>query len=596
VGNFVCSLHSALIQKKGTDHSEKNPQSHSVLHHVEPRNASADNASTQINRDDVESMVAMNSPPPQEPEKMEDEQVDQDQSDYELQRLKNIERNNAMLAELGLGVGSASHTPMTDPPVKSKSRKKSWPKMKATMQDVNCDRGIRRSTRNTTKPPVNYEDDVNMKATSGAVEVQERVGDVQHLPEDFDDSTVFKYSCASTLPEVDSNGSTSPLDTEGTTNGDHAVLKGFSLLSSQTKHVDDAETTRRYRGVKYFHKLSVPVSDLKRLYSMHFDSSSRLLGAAGMSGWSVVFGVNPLDGYSHGSPEDKDGDNDDSTESLLCWKAHKSWIAEIQFVDEIGTKKSKMVLTASNDGTVAGWDLNKTLKGFGDYASPQRIFSVGKGELHDNGLWGMHCVGSAVATCSKDGTLCYSRLAESGLARITSYKLGKVVKTVSIRTSGATDMQDWNVIASGGNDCCLRVYDVRAPKPLVAEAPGAHTSAINCVKWHPTNPHWLVSSSFDAEIPVHDLRKFGEPLYHFSGHHATTGKIKMISRPVFWGGGSLITNGQSSDRLSIYDVSNGKVMSRGSLGFVPVSLCPSERILAVSNSSGETFLCPPVFN
>ena len=156
------------------------------------------------------------------------------------------------------------------------------------------------------------------------------------------------------------------------------------------------------------------------------------------------------------------------------------------------------------------------------------------------------------------------------------------------------------MLAAGGNDRCLRVYDVRSSDPLVASAPDVHSCAINCVKWHPTDPNCLISSSFDPDIPVHDLRKLNNPLHLLSGHHATAGKIKLISRPIFWGD-SLITNGERSDRLSVYDVSSGKATSRGSLGFQPVSMfcsrskCPSERILAVSNTSAEIYLCPPVY-
>ena len=136
-------------------------------------------------------------------------------------------------------------------------------------------RGVRRSTRKTCQPS-NYEE---LGDGGHFVQPAEYVEEVQYLPEDFDDSTVFKYSCA-TMPEKLSeeiasiegvaNSSSHSFasqaclgDKDSEARGD---LRGFSLLSAQRRHPGDADTIRRHRGLQYCHSLAVPVSDCKRLY------------------------------------------------------------------------------------------------------------------------------------------------------------------------------------------------------------------------------------------------------------------------------------------------------------------------------------------
>lgn len=48
--------------------------------------------------------------------------------------------------------------------------------------------------------------------------------------------------------------------------------------------------------------------------------------------------------------------------------------------------------------------------------------------------------------------------------------------------------------------------------------PEAHATAINCLRWHPTAEHLLLSASHDPHILLHDLRQLAQPLFTFTGH------------------------------------------------------------------------------
>ena len=91
-----------------------------------------------------------------------------------------------------------------------------------------------------------------------------------------------------------------------------------------------------------------------------------LLVAAGEKGLVDVFG---LDGGS--AP-------------LASWKAHKGWIASARFVESGGSTTPRL-LTASNDGAVALWDLTKVAASSAKSARIPKQLCVEK--WHSNGVF-----------------------------------------------------------------------------------------------------------------------------------------------------------------------------------------------------------------
>ena len=46
----------------------------------------------------------------------------------------------------------------------------------------------------------------------------------------------------------------------------------------------------------------------------------------------------------------------------------------------------------------------------------------------------------------------------------------------------------------------------------------AHSTATNCLRWHPASEHLLLSASHDPAILLHDLRNPSQPLHRLAGH------------------------------------------------------------------------------
>ena len=57
---------------------------------------------------------------------------------------------------------------------------------------------------------------------------------------------------------------------------------------------------------------------------------------------------------------------------------------------------------------------------------------------------------------------------------------------------------------------------------------GAHGSATNCLRWHPSCEHLALSASHDPAILLHDLRCTAQPLHRLLGH-ATAARWVLVA-------------------------------------------------------------------
>ena len=88
-----------------------------------------------------------------------------------------------------------------------------------------------------------------------------------------------------------------------------------------------------------------------------------------------------------------------------------------------------------------------------------------------------------------------------------------------------------NIIASGGDDSCLRIWDLRMQHEAGTTADSAsfgekggtmaecsaknsktHRSGVTSLQYHPSREHILVSGSYDGLVRVWDCRKLKHPL------------------------------------------------------------------------------------
>lgn len=65
---------------------------------------------------------------------------------------------------------------------------------------------------------------------------------------------------------------------------------------------------------------------------------------------------------------------------------------------------------------------------------------------------------------------------------------------------------------------CIKVVDTRNSSGRHQEIAGAHGGCVNCVRWHPRNPHVLLSTATDSCLHLWDLRHTQQPVFSFQGH------------------------------------------------------------------------------
>ncbi|CAN0325160.1 unnamed protein product [Pylaiella littoralis] len=276
----------------------------------------------------------------------------------------------------------------------------------------------------------------------------------------------------------------------------------------------------------------------------------------------------------------------------MNFKAHKGWVSAVRFLGAVGPGGGGgaaaglfggcRLLSSANDSVVKLWDASKQHGG-----SPRLLCTVDDLHRTRKGIFSMDSHGTRVATGSKDTTVALGSLRPTGLER--DRVLGdpngcagfheKVVKGVSLR--------DENMVASCGDDSNVRVSDLRSRYNFGVShsLEGAHDGApSHTVRWHPLNENLLLTAGLDSTVRLHDLRRPGAaPLHVFRGHCPySLARPRAIHRPEFLltagavaGGGAgssgggrvnIITCGERSEKLSMYDAGTGATVSRGVLG------------------------------
>ncbi|KAL1508733.1 hypothetical protein AB1Y20_004828 [Prymnesium parvum] len=247
-------------------------------------------------------------------------------------------------------------------------------------------------------------------------------------------------------------------------------------------------------------------------------------------------------------------EGDAPQEPLMQWRAGSSWVGDIRFCSQ-ATSESTLLLSCANDATLKLWDVNKsTHRGKSEALSPRDEMAP-----HAAGIFGMDERAGRILTASKDRTVGLSLLTPSGLR--TDRRIGSlhdaIVKAVRWRNA--------NEFASAGADARVLLSDTRAADGGAIALAACHVKAVNALAWSPSDEALLLSSGFDAQLYLHDVRKPQAPLHAFAGH--TLRQVQRgIHQPAFcFGGRCIVAVGDGSRLLSMYCASTGVTISRGEL-------------------------------
>mmetsp|Transcript_13950 Transcript_13950/g.18239 ORF Transcript_13950/g.18239 Transcript_13950/m.18239 type:complete len:530 (+) Transcript_13950:150-1739(+) len=301
---------------------------------------------------------------------------------------------------------------------------------------------------------------------------------------------------------------------------------------------------------------------LKKAYSMHFHPLKSLLIAGGHGGKISIFDL--------GRRRDITEIKDEGMEPSMTFKGSRGWISGVQFLSAgaSGAMQAQsdqlLFLSTSNDGQLALWDASKQEETDG---SARLVCSTS--DVHSSGIFGMHAIGTEIATASKDSSVCVSIIKPDGfIETMEEYRdmHNGVVKSVHLNSC-----MNGKVFASAGNDSIIKIKDRRtgaASGCLTIE--NVHGEfCINSVKWNPVSEHVLMSTSFGRNIVLSDIRKSSTPMFVLDNHiDKMHPKTKSIYHPCFYDSGDyLITTGERSTFLTTYEVRTGSVVGREDIGY-----------------------------
>ncbi|KNC78936.1 hypothetical protein SARC_08657 [Sphaeroforma arctica JP610] len=317
---------------------------------------------------------------------------------YEMQRQRNIEANNKMLAELGLMGGSmkTKSAGLIKPTAKTKKPLKKRTKAEQSTPPP-LDR--RRSTRIRGVPAEQF--------AEGYIEaaIKEPISYSYDEPGDF-----FEIGQI-----VDCK--TGPLKVAGST-------------------PTCATAYRRFGGHNHM------------IYSMSCSASKRFLVAGGGEGKVSFFDLNA---------NAKEYDVNDVQSCIGTVKLHSRWISRAKFVNVRADLDA--ILTTADDGRMllSSVQFADVVDGVEPQCKP--LAWIGK-ELHARGIYSFDYQNGLIATTSKDSTVGITKLSDTTMSVVRTYsELHQgVVKAVRwVPGSGEP-----TAFISAGDDCLMNLYDIRA--------------------------------------------------------------------------------------------------------------------------------------
>jgi hypothetical protein len=451
-----------------------------------------DNSDTQEDENDLnqeESLINNKNELDDDSSDSDEEDQPEGLSDYELLRLRNIERNNKRLASLGLlqnpiGSHHQGNKKQKQRPKKKPSRSSTIPTMPTRRSNRN-----RRSVLDSSNTKINFtEEDTNNLATQ-----------VSKVEEPVDEEEIFTVSPLLQYAMVK--------------NSDDALTAGNQ--QHQSENLTDMPRSKDGVSLSPVGPRLIPPKGLKAIYSLdfcapHLQSGSRTwLVGAGKAGIVALWDCNywssssALTGQTHSTDEN-------GLDPVLSWKAHSGrWVAEARFLPSIkSTNDSKnssaaashppRLITAGNDGTVCCWDLSAVSVRSG---VPKLLYQSGT-DLHTSGIFSMDIsitLGRPViATGSKDKTVALSVLEESSSSVRTFWRSefhSAKVSAVKLRGGNSSLLAS----ASDNGYVCIHDYKSAERDGVVTELGHAHERP-HSVVWDPGHENILMTGMTTKEM------------------------------------------------------------------------------------------------
>ena len=425
-------------------------------------------------------------------------------STYDDARMARIQANREMMKQLGLQTS----------PVKKKAKRTPRPRSTPTTPSL--------PTRRSTRGKGNSSNLVSLPELEPEVYLSSS-------SEEEEDSNVFQYSCKSV--SLGSNGVASNAFSSSISTS----IESSTTTSTTPPISPTTSTTPPTTTISHIHDLESTNTKLKRIYTMDAHGSSNLLAAGGHAGLVSVFLVGPTQAES---PE------------KMHFKACKGWISGVRFLGESN------LLVGSNDGSLTVLDL---LKVKAKSMKPSVLCT--NTVIHPKGVFDLDVRAGRMATASKDKTVAISSLHQASIQEISRIRVHEgVIKSVRWRND--------NEVASSGKSKTILLSDTRDSPSTSLLIHDAHEFVVNCLRFHPTKLHLLLSTSFGGLVKLWDLRKIMHPVQTYRGHLKKE-RTTSIYQSTFLPSGHVITSGET--KVCVYDLDSGRVLSKGEVNGRPIT-------------------------
>ena len=463
---------------------------------------------------------------------------------YELERLTRIQRNQQIMQNMGIDVLGSTINGMN-----KKSKKRPLSSSFRTLGRSVETKILRRSTRTRTARQ-NGNEGADGEQNKSLEEIPEEE-DQEEGEELFETSAVWYYCEQRQRQEQHKPPPALP----------------SSPPSPPPPSLSSSVFLRGYKEAN--EKKLVDQSIKKGYYSIDEGRNYGLIAAAGDGGIVSIFSS--------------------ASDLLLSYKAHQGWCANAQFVNN----RNNVLATAGGmDGTIALWNIASV-----EVKKQTPTLQTRNTDMHEAGVFSLNVFNeNSIFTASKDRSVCSSRITEDGqlkvLRRFDDFHSG-VVKCVKARSE--------DVFATCGNDGIVAIWDTRDSKARpVHHIENAHGGcAVNFVEWNVEGDiNQIVTSAFDDSINLLDVRRVdGGKLHRFNAHkHPRVQKHKMLYSPAFtFNGRAIVTAGEGTSALTIYDIENKSKVCSGDIGFDSTTLtCLSGGRVAAANKREISIFLPIV--
>jgi diphthine methyl ester acylhydrolase len=128
--------------------------------------------------------------------------------------------------------------------------------------------------------------------------------------------------------------------------------------------------------------------------------------------------------------------------------------------------------------------------------------------------WNHSVINSKLAVSTQNGSLLFYSLTASGLQEETmisnAHSLhGEIVPAWIVAMSPHRE----DILLSGGDDCCMKLWDLRInPSSAISSSRKHYTAGVTSAQWHPTDENIFAVGSYDATMKIWDYRAYREPL------------------------------------------------------------------------------------